>query len=128
MGHRLDGIQHPGPVFAAWSVAEPRPDDSVSTNTGAADSPSTCTDCQRGRAKTTVPVFWPGDPELWFAQVEAQFSTRRISDERTMYAHVVASLSKEYAAEVRDLLLHPPTTAPYGTLKAALIQCKILHV
>ena len=69
-----------------------------------------------------LPVFWPGDPELWFAQVEAQFSTQRISDERTMYAHVVAPLSKEYAAEVRDLLLHPPTTAPYGTLKAALIH------
>ena len=35
---------------------------------------------------------------------------------------MAASLSKEYVAEVRDLLLHPPTTAPYGTLKAALIQ------
>ena len=69
-----------------------------------------------------LPDFWPGDSELWFAQAEAQFSIRRITDERTKYSHVVATLGKEYATDVRDLLLQPPTTQPYSTLKEALIR------
>ena len=54
-----------------------------------------------------LPPFWPADPHIWFAQVEAQFK----------FDHVVASLSPEFAAEVRDLLLHPPADDPYSVLK-----------
>ena len=69
-----------------------------------------------------IPAFWPGDPELWFGQVEAQLSTRKISDQRTKFAHVVASLDKEYVSQIRDLILTPPSTAPYDRLKEALIR------
>ena len=69
-----------------------------------------------------IPPFWPADPCLWFAQVEAQFTTRSIASQKTQFDHIIASLSPEFAMEVRDLILNPPEATPYDTLKAQLIQ------
>ena len=69
-----------------------------------------------------LPPFWPADPHLWFAQLEAQFHTCNITAQKTKLAYVVASLSPETPAEVRDLILDPPTSEPYDVLRANLIQ------
>ena len=69
-----------------------------------------------------IPPFWPADPQVWFAQVEAQFSTRNITSQRTKFDHVVAALAPEFATEVRDLLLQPPADTPYDVLRAQLIK------
>ena len=69
-----------------------------------------------------LPPFWPADPKVWFAQVEAQFTTRRITSQQSRFDHVVASLSPKFATEVRDLILHPPGDVPYNMLKAQLIK------
>jgi len=69
-----------------------------------------------------LPPFWPSDPHIWFAQVEAQFSTRHITSQRTMFDYVVASLSPEYATKIRYLILQPPDDHPYDKLKEQLIK------
>ena len=64
----------------------------------------------------------PADPEVWFTQVESQFTTRGITAQKTPFDYVISSLSPEFAMEVRDLLLKLPEEQPYNTLKAQLIK------
>ena len=70
-----------------------------------------------------IPPFWSADPQVWFMQVEAQFSTWNITSQRTKFDHVVAVLALEFATEVWDLLLlQPPEDTPYDNLRAQLIK------
>ena len=64
-----------------------------------------------------LPPFWPSDPQIWFAQVQAQFYTCGINNQRTMFDYVVALLSPAFAMEIRDLILTPLTDDLYDILK-----------
>ena len=89
-----------------------------------ADLPATTAPDTAAVANVSIklPPFWPSDPEVWFAQVEAHFTTRRITSQKTRFDYVIASLSPEVATEIRDLILKPPVATPYEVLKEQLIK------
>lgn len=79
-------------------------------------------------ASLRLPTFWSQDPELWFAQVERQFDARRIASQSAKFGHAVSALPVEIAADIRDLILHPPGDSPYDTLKRELLDRTSLSI
>ena len=41
-----------------------------------------------------LPEFWEFSPTAWFAQTEAQFAIRDVTDDTTRYYHVVSALGR----------------------------------
>ena len=74
------------------------------------------------RVAVKMPPFWRERPTLWFAQLEAQFTLAAISEEKTKFAYVVASLEERYANEVEEIIQNPPNDNPYTFLKTELIK------
>lgn len=75
-----------------------------------------------------LPEFWPNDPLIWFAQIEAIFSTRKVTSDRTKFNILLSSLSPDLATEVREVLLNPPATDAYVVLKEAILKRTSLSV
>lgn len=69
-----------------------------------------------------LPAFWSKRPHIWFAQAEAQFQLRNITQEATRFYHVVAALDATTAERVEDLIVTPPNADPYTVLKQRLTQ------
>lgn len=75
-----------------------------------------------GAVSLKLPPFWPADPALWFAHIESQFATRGIVNQLTKFHYVVAALTPSEAAEVRDIIMSPPSPAPYDKIKEELVR------
>ena len=42
-----------------------------------------------------LPQFWPDKTRFWFAQAEAQFHTKGITNKKTKFSHVVTMLDSK---------------------------------
>jgi len=73
-----------------------------------------------------LPQFWPTDPDLWFAQAEAEFVLRNITSDQTKYSLLVQALDQETARRVRDVFKTPPNDGKYDFLKKRLQDTFIL--
>jgi hypothetical protein len=80
------------------------------------------TPAQLHRIAIKVPPFWADEPELWFAQMESQFTLGGITQDATKYAYVLSHIDTKYAKEIKDLITTPPANDKYESVKKALIQ------
>ncbi|GFQ97987.1 peptidase A2 domain-containing protein [Trichonephila clavata] len=72
-----------------------------------------------------IPPYNFSDPQLWFSTCERTFALgvpKAITDTCTNFNYIVSNLPPEAAAIVRDLIITPDETDPYGAIKAQLIQ------
>ncbi|XP_072168471.1 uncharacterized protein [Diadema setosum] len=90
---------------------------SPSSDSGASSSPAV-----NAAGTIKLPPFWRADPQVWFAQAEAQFTTKGITREETKYSHVIATLTPDVAMEVRDIIINTPKNTPYTVLKRQLTE------
>ena len=69
-----------------------------------------------------LPTFWTSQPEVWFAQAEAQFHVRGITSDTTKYYYVVAALDQSTAGRLLDVLQSPPDADKYAHIKEQLLR------
>ena len=74
------------------------------------------------RVSVKVPPFWPERPEIWFAQVEAQFSNAGINNDFSKFNTVVAAIESSVLAQISDAILSPPENHKYKNLKTCIIE------
>lgn len=68
-----------------------------------------------------IPAFWRQRPKLWFAQIESQFISNRITSDNTKYHAIVSSLEAMVLEEIADIVENPPAECKYEQLKRQLI-------
>ncbi|GFT78910.1 hypothetical protein TNCV_3093181 [Trichonephila clavipes] len=51
-----------------------------------------------------MPPFWEEKPEIWFFQVEAQFSIANIKQEETKFNYLVAQLDTKFIEKIWDII------------------------
>lgn len=68
-----------------------------------------------------LPTFWTAQPVVWFAQAEAQFNIKNITQDSTKYYYVVSALDQATASRIINELSHPPETGKYENLKKKLL-------
>ncbi|XP_046803786.1 uncharacterized protein LOC124419214 [Lucilia cuprina] len=74
-------------------------------------------------AKTPkLPAFWKDEPEVWFLQVEASFCICGITQDTTKFEYLVMNLEESVLFLVKDIIISPPTSGKYETLKELIIK------
>lgn len=68
-----------------------------------------------------IPDFWTDQPRVWFIRTEAILAPQKMADE-AKFSIVVSKLTKESIQQVTDLLIDPPESNKFETLKNRLLQ------
>ncbi|XP_028170423.1 uncharacterized protein LOC114360067 [Ostrinia furnacalis] len=68
-----------------------------------------------------IPEFWTEMPRVWFAQFETVMAPQKQGDD-AKYSLVVSKLDKDAIRQISDILISPPTTDKYNTLKNRLLS------
>jgi hypothetical protein len=74
------------------------------------------------RIAIRVPPFWDIAPEMWFAQLEAQFATAGITTELTKYNIVIGQVDAKLLMSISDIVRRPPTNNQYSTLRRIILE------
>lgn len=82
----------------------------------------TNTDAHIYNVNIKVPAFWRTEPALWFVQLEAQFELSRIQSDRVKYNTVISNIDSATLVHVSDIVLNPPQTNKYETVRKRLIE------
>ncbi|KFM58285.1 hypothetical protein X975_25011, partial [Stegodyphus mimosarum] len=73
------------------------------------------------RIAVKIPHIWKSSIALWLRQCEIQFDLAAITNDYTKFSHTAANLDTSTLPHVSDLILTPPETDKYLTLKNRLI-------
>jgi len=72
------------------------------------------------RVAVRIPLFWPEESELWFAQLERQLAICGITEDEAKYAQVLSKIEPKQAREIKDIITHPSATKNYKAIKRAI--------
>lgn len=74
------------------------------------------------RVGVKTPPFWPEDPELWFQQLEIQFTLSNVTTDSTKFFYALSQLDHTYISQVKDIIRDPPATGKFEKLKVELTK------
>ncbi|XP_036334856.1 uncharacterized protein LOC118745515 [Rhagoletis pomonella] len=97
-------------------------DNEASTGVGPSAAATSEKAMMVNKVSVKVPPFWPEHPEIWFAQVEAQFSVAGVSTDSAKFNTVVAAVESNVLAQISDAILNPPDNGKYDNLKRRIID------
>ncbi|KAL4721668.1 hypothetical protein ACJJTC_018233 [Scirpophaga incertulas] len=67
------------------------------------------------------PSFWPEKPEIWFYQIDAQFSIHKITNDTTKFNHLIAQIDPKLVENLWDIICDDTITNKYTRSKERLL-------
>lgn len=76
---------------------------------------------EASKVSVKIPPFWVDKPEIWFAQVEAQFTISNITSEYTKFNYLISQLEPRYVENIWDIIAST-SSAKYSEAKERLLN------
>lgn len=78
-------------------------------------------DVEVSKVTIKIPPFWTDRPEIWFYQIEAQFSINKIASEETKFNYMVSQLEPKYVENIWDII-KSTNVSKYSAAKERLLN------